>query len=526
MAESARPHLRRGASRLEVWARRALPIFFFVGAVFMVGGESLSLVSLSKLRGGGSAVVGEQQHVAAQAHHGAVLPPAAQLRTPSAAKAPLPLLPPATTNVASAIVRAATLRTSGPARAVPTADVARATPLSPPPLSSEQPPLEKGSGSIPFYSAYPASQVLSGALEYVLRKDPATGKYANMRFIDRNTARTPAATTNSAAAATGFEPLAKASRTLVFTMCFHGVGVGAGDVAQLCDAWWSFFELWGPANNVAVAMVTGDGGKIDPTRAPHWAKVYYSHAFLQDAAPGGKYDLVVFTDSDSAFRYRTWDIVQYSNTKLKGQKLWLMPEDDFDYLSTGTMFMKNHDVTRKWLRAWYAETPQMYGRLALGNELAGHEGVWDPDNFKDPRPFLSTQRWENWWNGSPTVKESKGPANWLLAGAKEWRNNRVAATLKERPRHNIFEWRAVAQRCSPWYLSHEQGCQMWVYTLHPEFVKHLLVETAGVIHHFREGYGAYKQWVVYHYCCTDYKERKMAIQKCTTLFKAGKNCGE
>jgi hypothetical protein len=251
-----------------------------------------------------------------------------------------------------------------------------------------------------------------------------------MRFIDGNTARTPAATTNSAAAATGFEPLAKASRTLVFTMCFHGVGVGAGDVAQLCDAWWSFFELWGPANNVAVAMVTGDGGKIDPTRAPHWAKVYYSHAFLQDAAPGGKYDLVVFTDSDSAFRYRTWDIVQYSNTKLKGQKLWLMPEDDFDYLSTGTMFMKNHDVTRKWLRAWYAETPQMYGRLALGNELAGHEGVWDPNNFKDPRPFLSTQRWENWWNGSPTVKESKGPANWLLAGAKEWRNNRVAATLK------------------------------------------------------------------------------------------------
>jgi hypothetical protein len=67
--------------------------------------------------------------------------------------------------------------------------------------SSEQPPLEKGSGSIPFYSAYPASQVLSGALEYVLRKDPATKKYANMRFIDGNTARTPAATTNSAAAA-------------------------------------------------------------------------------------------------------------------------------------------------------------------------------------------------------------------------------------------------------------------------------------------------------------------------------------
>jgi len=79
-------------------------------------------------------------------------------------------------------------------------------------------------------------------------------------------------------------------RVLVFTFCSKpSVPVDTGqEIDLLCDAQLRGMQIWGRRHFVAFRQVR-DVRILDETRAPHWQKVAYIHAFLSEG-----WDVVFF----------------------------------------------------------------------------------------------------------------------------------------------------------------------------------------------------------------------------------------
>ena len=80
-------------------------------------------------------------------------------------------------------------------------------------------------------------------------------------------------------------------------------------------------EAFAPHSKVAVALISDHEDvskrfRVDTTRAPHWSKIAFSHAFLREDAPGGPYDLVIFADADAVVMRPRWKPRTWANAMM------------------------------------------------------------------------------------------------------------------------------------------------------------------------------------------------------------------
>ena len=294
--------------------------------------------------------------------------------------------------------------------------------------------------------------------------------------------------------------VAATSRVLLFTVCASNSLTEQSDqpaVEGLCDTWWANHgNKWAKQNQLAVAMITDSA---NDGRAIHWAKVYYSYAFLVagTGAQFAAFDYIVFADSDSVVRLGTWDVRRFFGEHLPNGTDCLLPSDDWDFISSGEMFIKNTLKSEQLFKHWYSAAPSYFGSISTGDEL-------------QHASFM------------PTVHHTTR-AN--LRGWHEQNESRSFVQGGIIPEyHPNGHGHVTVDRCSDKHTTHEQGCFKHIFDSHPSLSSVSIVDATDV-HALRwEWAKKSRHWIFLHVCCTSYAERKQLLSRCIEPLNSGRNC--
>lgn len=280
-------------------------------------------------------------------------------------------------------------------------------------------------------------------------------------------------------------PTLNESRVLLFTYCNHGTGATPkhGDVGLLCETWWQAHgKAWARANRVAVAMVDVP---VAYGRTQHWCKVAYSHAWMESSAPSHRFAEIVFADADAVVRRAKWGVRDFF---AREDADVVMAEDDWDYASSGHMFIRNTKMARRLFEAWYIESHRFYGTLSTGQELPrSGSGLKARENVRlwyklnSTNGFSSRKNVPKAFNGHPTV-----------------------------------------DRCSPSHTTHEQGCLPHVLTSHAALGRAFKIVPRQRVFAMRWERG--REWDFLHWCCCSYEERVRELSRCIEPINNGKDC--
>jgi len=289
------------------------------------------------------------------------------------------------------------------------------------------------------------------------------------------------------------------SEAVIVTSCFAPPG---SDLFSLCDAWWHAWTAAAPSLGVSVVQVLGSlEDMFDPLRAPHWQKVLLLHALIT-SAPNQlpSFDLAIFVDSDAMLRRVDADLLGWVSLHM-GHRTVMLPTDSWDGLSTGEVFVRRTPEAAAFLLEWYRRAPEHYGRISTGYEVEALRTT----HGKLLKAQLTFRTW--WERGY----RSKSPE---MRGMTAWRNH-VAKQQGRGWRNSVYPFhKVVAQRCWPWYVTHEQGCLPHVMTTRPEMREQLAIVEASALHNLELGRGG--QALFLHVCCRSTARRIEALRICMT----------
>jgi len=273
----------------------------------------------------------------------------------------------------------------------------------------------------------------------------------------------------------GFDSHSNSSRerVLVFTICSKpSVPVDGGqEIDLLCDAQLRGMQIWGGRQFVAFRQVR-NVRILDESRAPHWQKVAYIHAFLREG-----WDVVFFLDADSMVADASWNIRSYIDSLLPigSEKLFLAVDDTIDWHSTGEIICRQHTLTLRWLEDWYQVSEQFFGSLLAGESLRTKRIGLHSDPLDSYRKIMVSK-----------------------------------------DRH------LVERRCSAFHRFHEQGCLNQFYSVSPAYLKNLVIVDANALRRMTlDNPGSTP---IVHICCKTRQEQAADLTTCVHTIQRLQKC--
>jgi len=262
-------------------------------------------------------------------------------------------------------------------------------------------------------------------------------------------------------------------KVLVFTICSRASGYvdASDDIYSLCDVQLQGMQIWGRRQSVAFRQVR-DVGILDQSRAPHWQKVAYIHAFLSEG-----WDVVFFLDADSMIADPSWNLRSYVDRLLPlgSSKMFLATDDTLDWHSTGEIICRKHSLTLQWLEDWYHISENFFGSLLPMASLRPKRSGLNTD------PLDAYQRY-----------------------------------ITSEERH------LVERRCSAFKQFHEQGCLNQFYSASPVYLKHLVIVDADELR--RMTLDNPSSSPIVHICCKPRDEQASDLAQCVRKIRQLGRC--